>query len=91
MRAKKRSASSLFSRRIYSVYKCALESDRMMGILVTILNIFLKRQYYPRCWLKLVDVILEKGKGPKNSLKRVHKVDLDGKIVKTHILKEDIE
>ena len=64
MRAKKHSASSLFSRRTYSVYKYALESDRMTGILVTILNIFLKRQYYPRRWLKLVDVTLEKGKGP---------------------------
>jgi len=55
---------SLFSRRTYSVYKCALESDRMTCILVTILNVFLKRQYYPRRWLKLVDVTLEKGKSP---------------------------
>ena len=28
-RAKKHSASSLFSKRTYSVYKCALESDRI--------------------------------------------------------------
>ena len=36
----------------------------MTAILVTMLNIFLKRRYYPKRWLKLLEVSLEKGKGP---------------------------
>ena len=63
-RAKKQSASSIFSKRTYSVYKCALDCDRMTSILVILLNLFLKRCYYPNRWLKLVDTMLEKGKGP---------------------------
>jgi len=47
-RSKKSSTSSIFSRRTYSVYKCALDSSRMTIILVTLLNIFLQRCYYPK-------------------------------------------
>ena len=47
-RAKKQSVSSVFSNRTYSVYKCTLDSPRMTIILVMMLNIFLKRQYYPK-------------------------------------------
>ena len=36
----------------------------MTSILVMLLNLFLKRCYYPNRWLKLVDTTLEKGKGP---------------------------
>ena len=63
-RAKKQSASSIFSKRTYSVYKCALDSSRMTFILVTLLNIFLRRCFYPSRWIKLSETILEKGKGP---------------------------
>ena len=36
----------------------------MTFILVILLNIFLKRCFYPSRWLKLSETILEKGKGP---------------------------
>ena len=42
-KAKKRSASSVFSKRIYSVYKCALGSDKMTSILVTFYNAVLRK------------------------------------------------
>ena len=62
--AKKQSVSSVFSNRTYSVYKCTLDSQRMTFILVTMLNIFLKRRCCPQRWLKLLETSLEKGKGP---------------------------
>ena len=62
--AKKQSVSSVFSKRTYSVYKCALDSPRMTFVLVALLNIFIQRCYYPKRWLNQVDTSLEKGKGP---------------------------
>ena len=62
-RSKKQSASSIFSKRIYANYKCALGCKRMTKILVTYYNILIEKGYYPRRWLKILDTILEKGKG----------------------------
>ena len=62
-RSKKRSASSIFSRRNYAVYKCALGSDRMTKILVAFYNILIDKGYYPCRWIKILDVMLGKGKG----------------------------
>jgi len=61
--SKRRSASSIFSRRNYAVYKCALTSDRMTRVLVTYYNIILRNRYYPQRWEKILDVMLNKGKG----------------------------
>ena len=61
-KAKKKSASSVFSKQIYSVYKCALGSQKMTSILVTFYNAVLKKGYYLERWIKLLAVILEKGK-----------------------------
>jgi len=61
--SKKRSASSIFSRRTYSVYKCALGSEKMTRILVMFYNIVIKNRYYLKRWENIVDVILDKGKG----------------------------
>ena len=36
----------------------------MTMILVTFYNLLIKTGYYPKRWIKLVDAILEKGKGP---------------------------
>ena len=41
-RAKKRSTSSMSSMRDYYVLKCALESDRVVDVLVTCYNIVIK-------------------------------------------------
>ena len=44
-RVKKCSASSIFSQYTYIVYKCALESNRMMNILVKFHNMILRERY----------------------------------------------
>ena len=44
-KSKRRSASSVFSKRTYSVYKCALSSHKMIIILVTFYNAVLKKGY----------------------------------------------
>jgi len=61
--SKKRSASSIFSKRTYAVYKCALGSEQMSRILVKFYQIVIKNRYYLKRWEKIVDVILDKGKG----------------------------
>ena len=63
-RAKKRSASSIYSKRSHAIYKCALNSLRLTLVLIRYLNIIIKNQYYPERWMKTLDVIIEKGKGP---------------------------
>ena len=59
-RAKKRSKSSMFSMRDYSIYECVLERDRIVEFLVTFYNIVIKHNHYPRRWLKVVDPMFEK-------------------------------
>ena len=63
-KVKRKSASSIFSKRTYGFYKCALESNNMTKILVLFYNAVLKKGYYLNRWVKLLAVILEKGKGP---------------------------
>ena len=63
-KAKRKSASSIFSKWTYTVCKCVLESDRMTSILVRFYNTIVKKGYYPKRWIKLLAIILEKGKGP---------------------------
>ena len=62
-RAKKRSISSIYSKRNYTMYKCILNSLRLILVLVRYLNIIIKNQYYPEWWMKTLDIIIEKGKG----------------------------
>ena len=61
-KAKRRSSSYIFSKRYYSVYKCAVESERMMQILLRFYNVIIKHQCYPGRWLDVLDVMLEKAK-----------------------------
>jgi len=63
-KAKRKSASSVFSNRTYSIYKCALDSDEMTKILIKFCNTVMQQEIYPKRWLKVLDIILEKGKGP---------------------------
>ena len=46
------------------MYKYALESEKMTSILVRFYNTIVKKGYYPKRWIKLLAIILEKGKGP---------------------------
>ena len=46
------------------MYKCTLNSKKMTEILVQFYNQLIKKEYYPKRWLKVLDIMLEKGKGP---------------------------
>ena len=63
-KAKKRSASLIFSQRNYAVYKCVIKSEKMNFILMKFYNTIIEQMYYPTRWLKILDIMLEKGKGP---------------------------
>ena len=63
-KSKRKSASSVFSGRTCSVHKCALESEVMTELLVQFYNILLRNGMCLKRWIKLLDIILEKGKGP---------------------------
>ena len=62
-KSKRSSASSIFSKRTYAVYKCAIESERMTEVLVRFYNILIRNEYYPKRWLNILDVMIGKGKG----------------------------
>ena len=47
-KSKKRSASSVFSKRTYAVHKCALGVKRMTHILVEFYNVIIENGYYPK-------------------------------------------
>ena len=47
-RSKKLSSLSIFSKRTYSVYKCAILCARMTYVLVWFYNTLLKQCYYPQ-------------------------------------------
>ena len=64
-RSKCLSISSIFSKQTYAVYKYLLESDRMIYILTRYYNTIIEQQYYPKRWLKILEVMIEKGKGAK--------------------------
>ena len=61
--AKKSSTSSVFSRRDCAVHECALECEILVEVFVQFHNVIIKHDHCPRCWLKVVDVVLEKVKG----------------------------
>ena len=63
-KVKRKSILFVFLKRNYSIYKCALESTKMISILVRFYNMVMRKGYYLKKWVKLLDVILEKGKGP---------------------------
>jgi hypothetical protein len=63
-KSKRKSASSIFSQRTYSVYKCAIDSKIMTKILLLLYNTLFRKGWYLKRWKKVLDVILEKGKGP---------------------------
>ena len=62
-RAKWLNTSSIFSKRNYSIYKCCLQSKKMISILVKYYNTIIKKEYYLKRWLQVLDVMLDKGKG----------------------------
>ena len=69
--AKRKSTSSIFSKRGYSVCKCVLKSVRMVKVLVKFYNVIIKHKHYPARWLDMLDTMIEKGKGSLVSKLRV--------------------
>jgi len=63
-KSKRKSTSSIFSNRTYSIYKCTLESNKLSKILVLLYNTVIRNKWYLKRWLQVLDIILEKGKGP---------------------------
>ena len=61
--SKRNSASSMFLSRTYAVCKHALNSKRITNILVSFYNLILKKGYFPRRWLGVLNVMIGKGKG----------------------------
>ena len=58
-------SSPAFSTRGYSVHECALQSERMVDVLVTFYNFVIKFNNFPERWLKVVDTLIEKRKVPR--------------------------
>ena len=54
----------MFSKRTYATYKCAINSIRMNMILIKYYNTIIKQRFYPKRYLKVLDVMLDKEKGP---------------------------
>ena len=46
------------------VYKCALNSRRITELLVKFYNVLMQNVMYVQRWIRTLDVIIEKGKGP---------------------------
>ena len=61
--SKRSSASSIFSKRTYAVYKYALDSKRMTNVLIRFYNLLLRNGYFLKRWLDILDVMIGKGKG----------------------------
>ena len=86
-KAKKRSTSSMFLIRDCSVFECALESERIVEVLVKFYNVIIKCNHYLRRWLKFVDVMLEKVKGPRlKKLRMLQIIEADLQLVIRTIL-----
>ena len=60
----KRSSSLISSNRAYPIYKCAINSPKINFILESYYNTIVKVKFYSTRWLKILDVMIEKGKSP---------------------------
>ena len=64
-KAKSRSTSSIFSERTYATYKCLICFPKLTALYVKFLNLVIQKKHVLNRWLDIVDVVLEKGKGPR--------------------------
>ena len=46
------------------MYKCTTDSDIIMNLLVQYYNMIIQHKLIPRRWIDVLDIILDKGKGP---------------------------
>ena len=54
----------MFYHRNYAIHKIALGSERITKTLVAYYYLIILNTHYPERWLKIVDIMLEKGEGP---------------------------
>ena len=47
-KSKKKSLSSIFSKRNYSIYKCTIDNERFTNLLLQYYNTIIKLGYYPK-------------------------------------------
>ena len=54
----------------------------MVDVLVQFCNVIIKCNHHPRRWLKVTDVVIEKGKGPRtNELRTLEMIEADLQLV----------
>ena len=54
----------MFSNRNDSIHECDLESERLTKIIVSYYNLLISNEQCPKIWANIVNIMLEKGKGP---------------------------
>ena len=80
--SKRRSTSSMFSKKYCSVCKCAMNCERMVKVLVRFYNIITKHNQFPSRWLDALDVMIEKGKSNKiNKLRVMQIIEADLQLI----------
>ena len=89
---KKQSVSSIFSFRVYAVYKCAILHDRMRMILLLFYDIILKQRYCTNRWMKILEICIEKGKGSRiRKLRNLQLIEGNLQIIMRIFLNSDKE
>ena len=54
----------MFSNRNDPIHECDLERERLTKIIVSYHNLLISNEQYPKIWANIVNIMLEKGKGP---------------------------
>ena len=70
-KVKKRSMSSVFSKRTYVVHKMVIDNDEFLEILTLFYNLVIINGIVLDRWRNIIDTILDKGKGPLLSKLRI--------------------
>ena len=62
--------------------ECALESERMIEVLVQFYNAIMKHNHCPRRWLKVIGTMIENGKGHRlKKLRMLEMIEADLQLV----------
>ena len=64
MERSRKSASSIFSKRNYSMHRRVLERKKITNMRVNYYDIITRNNFYPKWWLDVLDLILGKEKVP---------------------------
>ena len=82
----------MFSKRDYSVCECAINSDRMVKVLVKFCNVIIKHNHFLTRWLDVLDVMIEKGNGNKiNEIRVMQIIEADLQLIMRIFLRNTIE